>query len=206
MSSTSVSVVTPVSFNDVAAHGAEQYARDGFIVVPGLAYGSQLALGALGITLIFSVLRFSNFAHGDTMAFGTAFVILFTWWFQSMGITAGPLPTALLALPLGILVTIAMVLATDRVVYRFYRKQRAKPIIVVIVSTGVMFVMNGLVRMIIGTSEQNFSDGARMMLNPQDFKAATGLVEPLAIKTTHCLLYTSPSPRDRTTSRMPSSP
>jgi branched-chain amino acid transport system permease protein len=127
-----------------------------FIVVPGLAYGSQLALGALGITLIFSVLRFSNFAHGDTMAFGTAFVILFTWWFQSMGITAGPLPTALLALPLGILVTIAMVLATDRVVYRFYRKQRAKPIIVVIVSTGVMFVMNGLVRMIIGTSEQNF--------------------------------------------------
>jgi branched-chain amino acid transport system permease protein len=158
-----------------------------FIVVPGLAYGSQLALGALGITLIFSVLRFSNFAHGDTMAFGTAFVILFTWWFQSMGITAGPLPTALLALPLGILVTIAMVLATDRVVYRFYRKQRAKPIIVVIVSTGVMFVMNGLVRMIIGTSEQNFTDGARMMLNPQDFKAWTGLAEPLAIKTTQAI-------------------
>ena len=158
-----------------------------FIVVPGLAYGSQLALGALGITLIFSVLRFSNFAHGDTMAFGTAFVILFTWWFQSMGITAGPLPTALLALPFGILVTIAMVLATDRAVYRFYRKQRAKPIIVVIVSTGVMFVMNGLVRMIIGTSEQNFTDGARMLLNPQDFKTATGLAEPLAIKTTQAI-------------------
>lgn len=155
-----------------------------FIVVPGLAYGSQLALGALGVTLVFGVLRFSNFAHGDTMAFGTAFVILFTWWFQSMGITAGPLPTALLALPFGILVTIAMVLATDRVVYRYYRKVRAKSIIVVIVSAGVMFVMNGLVRMIIGTSEQNFTDGARMALNPQDFKAWTGLAEPLAIKTT----------------------
>ena len=155
-----------------------------FIVVPGLAYGSQLALGALGITLIFSVLRFSNFAHGDTMAFGTAFVILFTWWFQSMGITAGPLPTALLALPFGILATIAMLLATDRVVYRFYRKQKAKSIIVVIVSTGVMFVMNGLVRMIIGTSEINFGDGARMWLSPQDFKAWTGLAEPLAIKGT----------------------
>lgn len=155
-----------------------------FIVVPGLAYGSQLALGALGITLIFGVLRFSNFAHGDTMAFGTAFVILFTWWFQSMGISAGPLPTALLALPLGIAVTIAMVLGTDRLVYRFYRKQKAKPIILVIVSTGVMFVMNGLVRMIIGTSEKNFVDGARMVLSPQDFKAATGLAEPLAIKTT----------------------
>ncbi len=155
-----------------------------FILVPGIAYGSQLALGALGITLIFGVLRFSNFAHGDTMAFGTAFVILFTWWFQSLGITAGPLPTALLALPFGILVTIAMLLATDRVVYRFYRKQKAKPIILVIVSTGVMFVMNGLVRMIIGTSEKNFVDGARMALTPQDFKAWTGLAEPLAIKTT----------------------
>jgi branched-chain amino acid transport system permease protein len=158
-----------------------------FVLVPGLAYGSQLALGALGITLIFSVLRFSNFAHGDTMAFGTAFVILFTWWFQSMGITAGPLPTALLALPLGILVTIAMMLATDRVVYRYYRTVRAKPIIVVIVSTGVMFVMNGLVRLIIGTSEQTFTDGERMMLKPQDFKAWTGLDEALAIKTTSAI-------------------
>jgi len=50
-----------------------------------------------------------------------------------------------------------------------------------------MFVMNGLVRMIIGTSEQNFTDGARMLLNPQDFKAATGLAEPLAIKTTQAI-------------------
>ena len=155
-----------------------------FILVPGLAYGSQLALGALGVTLVFGVLRFSNFAHGDTMAFGTAFAILFTWWFQSMGIGFGPLPTALLALPFAIAITAAFVLATDRVVYRFYRRQRAKPIVLVIVSAGVMFVMNGLVRMIIGTSEKNFADGARMALNPQDFRAWTGLAEPLAIKTT----------------------
>ncbi|PTE14777.1 branched-chain amino acid ABC transporter permease [Pseudogemmobacter blasticus] len=158
-----------------------------FILIPGLAYGSQLALGALGVTLIFGVLRFSNFAHGDTMAFGTAFVILFTWWFQSMGITGGPLPTALLALPFGIAVTIAMVLGTDRVVYRFYRRQRAKPIILVIVSAGVMFVMNGLVRMIIGTSEKNFTDGSRFLLDPKTFRDATGLAEPLAIKTTQAV-------------------
>ncbi|MBE0553591.1 MAG: branched-chain amino acid ABC transporter permease [Rhodobacteraceae bacterium] len=158
-----------------------------FVLVPGLTYGSQLALGALGITLIFGVLRFSNFAHGDTMAFGTAFVILFTWWFQSMGISDGFLPTALLALPFGIAVTIAMVLGTDRVVYRFYRRQRAKPIILVIVSAGVMFVMNGLVRMIIGTSEKNFSDGSRFLLDPKVFRDATGLAEPLAIKTTQAV-------------------
>ena len=41
-----------------------------FVFIPALAYGSQLALGALGVTLIYGILRFSNFAHGDTMAFG----------------------------------------------------------------------------------------------------------------------------------------
>ena len=141
-----------------------------FVFIPALAYGSQLALGALGLTLVFGILRFSNFAHGDTMAFGTMWVILFTWWFQSMGISAGPLPTALLALPFGIAITAAFVLGTDRVVYRFYRKKKAAPIILVIVSTGVMFIMNGLTRMIIGAEEQTFADGARFVMTAQQFK------------------------------------
>lgn len=155
-----------------------------YVVVPAISYGSQLALGALGVTLIFGILRFSNFAHGDTMAFGTMVVILFTWWFQSMGITGGPLPTALLALPFGILITAALLLGTDRVVYAFYRRQKAQPIILVIVSAGVMFIMNGLVRLIIGPDEQNFADGERFVLTAQQFKDWTGLAEGLAIKTT----------------------
>ncbi|MBM3616387.1 MAG: branched-chain amino acid ABC transporter permease [Alphaproteobacteria bacterium] len=155
-----------------------------FVIVPGVAYGSQLALGALGVTLIFGVLRFSNFAHGDTMAFGTAIVIMFTWLFQSWGISFGPLPTALLALPFGIAVTSALVLTTDRGIYRFYRVQKAAPIILVIVSAGVMFVMNGLVRLIIGVEERNFVDGERFVLSAQTFKELTGLAEPLVIKTT----------------------
>ena len=162
-----------------------------YIVIPGATYGSQLALGALGITLIFAVLRFSNFAHGDTMAFGTAFVILFTWGFQALGIGFGPLPTALLALPFAILITIGLVLGTDRVVYRFYRKQKAAPIIMVIVSAGVMFVMNGLVRLIIGTEERNFADGAKFLLDPKVFKEVTGLAEPLAIKVTSAVTMTT---------------
>ncbi len=155
-----------------------------YVFIPGLAYGSQLALGALGVTLVYGILRFSNFAHGDTMAFGTMVTILLTWVFQSYGIGLGPLPTALLALPFGIAATAAFLLLTDRIVYRFYRKKKATSTVVVIVSLGVMFVMNGVVRLIIGVDEQNFSDGARFLLNPQDFKAATGLAEPLAIKTT----------------------
>ena len=39
-----------------------------FVIIPAITYGSQLALGALGVTLVYGILRFSNFAHGDTMA------------------------------------------------------------------------------------------------------------------------------------------
>ena len=65
-----------------------------FTVIPALAYGSQLALGAIFVTLIYAVLRFANFATGDMMSFGTMVAILFTWYFQSLGISLGVLPTA----------------------------------------------------------------------------------------------------------------
>ena len=155
-----------------------------FVVVPAMAYGSQLALGALGVTLIYGILRFSNFAHGDTMAFGAMVTVLVTWLFQSWGVSLGPLPTALLALPFGILGCMALLLLTDRVVYRFYRAQKAKPVILVIVSLGVTFVLNGVVRFIIGPDDQRFSDGERFIVSARTFREMTGLREGLAIKTT----------------------
>ncbi len=158
-----------------------------FVLVPGLAYGAQLAIGALGVTLIYGILRFSNFAHGDTMAFGTMSVILFTWAFQAIGISFGPLPTALLALPFGIAVTGLFLLGTDRTVYRFYRAQKAKPVILVIVSMGVMFIMNGLVRFIIGVRDISFADGERFIVTARGFKEMTGLEEGLALKTTQAI-------------------
>lgn len=158
-----------------------------FVLIPATAYGAQLAIGALGVTLIYGILRFSNFAHGDTMAFGTMATILVTWGMQNMGISLGPLPTALLALPFGIAATAGLLLLTDRTVYRFYRAQKAAPVILVIVSMGVMFVFNGIVRFIIGVGDQNFSDGTRFIIKARDFKEWTGLREGLAIKTTQGL-------------------
>lgn len=158
-------------------------ALSNFVLIPAVAYGSQLAIGALGVTLIYGILRFSNFAHGDSMAFGAMVTIFITWWFQSLGVSIAPLPTALLALPFGILATAAMVLATDRVVYRFYRQVKAKPIVFVMASIGVMFIMNGVVRFLIGPGEQRFADGARFIIKARDFKEMTGLREGLAFKT-----------------------
>ncbi|MCW1931400.1 branched-chain amino acid ABC transporter permease [Pararhodobacter zhoushanensis] len=153
-----------------------------FVLIPAISYGSQLALGALGITLIYGILRFSHFAHGDVMAFGTMLVILVTWALQSAGVSIDPLPTALLALPIGIIGTAILLLGTDRVVYRFYRKVRAAPIVVVMASLGVMFVVNGLVRFIIGPNDQNFADGARFLFTVREFRDYTGLDEGMGIR------------------------
>ncbi|MEM9795734.1 MAG: branched-chain amino acid ABC transporter permease [Pseudomonadota bacterium] len=158
-----------------------------FVLIPATAYGAQLALGALGVTLIYGILRFSNFAHGDTMAFGTMAVILATWGLQGAGITFGPLPTALLALPVGIAATAALLLLTDRTVYRFYRAKKAVPVTFVIASLGVMFIMNGLVRFVIGPDDQRFADGERFVISARAFREMTGLEEGLAIRTTQVI-------------------
>ena len=153
-----------------------------YVLIPATAYGSQLAFGALGVTIIYGILRFSNFAGGETMAVGAMFTILFTWLFQNLGISLGPLPTALLALPFSIIITIIYVLLTDRIVYRFYRKKKTDPSILVIVSLGVAMVMNGATRILIGTESRNFSDGERFIIKAREFKTMTGLAEGLSLR------------------------
>ena len=158
-----------------------------FVIVPAIAYGSQLALGALGITLVYGILRFANFSHGDLMAFGTMFAILATWQLQSWGVGLGALPTALLALPVAVAAAVAAALAADRTVFRFYRVRRAKPMVMAIASVGVMFVLNGLVRVAIGPDDRSFADGERYLLNAREFKTMTGLAEGLSVRTSQVL-------------------
>jgi branched-chain amino acid transport system permease protein len=158
-----------------------------FVLIPATAYGAQLALGALGVTLIYGILRFSNFAHGDTMAFGAMITILVTWGLQGAGVGFGPLPTALLALPVGIAATALLVLGTDRAIYSFYRERKAKPVVLVIVSMGVMFMMNGIVRFVIGPDDRNFADGERFIISARDFRDWSGLDEALAFRTSQAL-------------------
>ena len=158
-----------------------------FVLIPAISYGSQLALGALGVTLVFGILRFANFAHGETMAFGTMITILITWWLQSLGVGFGPLPTALLALPVAVLLCALFVVGTDKVVYRFYRERKTPPVVMVMVSVGVMFMMNGLIRFIIGPNDQRFADGERFLMKAGAFRQMTGLDEGLAIRSSQVI-------------------
>ena len=158
-----------------------------YVLIPSLSYGSQLALGAVGVTLVFGILRFANFAHGELMGLGCTVTIFFTWLFQSMGITNSFFPTALFAMPFAMLITIFIVLAIDQSVFRFYRINKSRPVIFVVASVGVMFMLNGLVRMLIGTDEIIFRDGQKFLVKAGLFKKMTGLNEGLALKQTQLL-------------------
>lgn len=158
-----------------------------FMLIPALAYGSQLALGALGITLIFSILRFAHFAHGDTMALGTAAVIGGTLFFQAQGISINPLPTALLAIPIGIVVMVLYLLAADKLVYKYFRKVKAKPLTFVMASLGVMFVTNGITRLFMGVGETRFEDGQRFLFTVREFRDFTGMAEGMALRSSQAI-------------------
>ncbi|MBT3457384.1 MAG: branched-chain amino acid ABC transporter permease [Thiotrichales bacterium] len=162
-----------------------------FVILPALSYGSQLALGALAVTLVYSILRFSNFAQGDSMAFGTMLVILISGFMISKGWTISGVPTALLAIPMALIGMAIYLLLIDRLIYKHYRRINAKQNIVgITASIGVMFVTGGIVRFILGASAQRFGDGERFIFSVREFKAFTGLEQGIALKTSQFLTVT----------------
>ena len=160
-----------------------------YLFVPALAYGSQLALGAIFVSLIYGILRFAYFTAGDLMSFGTMFTILFTWYFQYLGISLGFLPTALIAIPFGIIVTIFYVLLKDKLVFSYYRIKKSPPVMLAMVSIGTMFVTQAIVRIVIGPFDRRFFDGEKFIIKANEFKEMTGLNEGLAIKSTQVINF-----------------
>ena len=158
-----------------------------FTVLPALTYGSQLALGAIFVTLIYGILRFANFATGDMMSFGTMFAVLLTYYFQSIGLNLGFLPTALLTIPFAVLMMIIYMLTIDKFVFSYYRIKKSPPVQLAMVSVGVMFVTQAIIRIIIGPSDRRFLDGEKFILKASEFKEITGLNEGLTIKYTQII-------------------
>ena len=158
-----------------------------YTIIPALTYGSQLALGAIFVTLIYGILRFANFATGDMMSFGTMIAVLITFYFQSIGINFGFLPTALLALPFAIIAMIIYMLFIDKFVFSYYRIKKSPPVQLAMVSVGVMFVTQAIIRIIIGPFDRRFFDGQKFIIKASEFKDITGLNEGLVIKSTQII-------------------
>tara|TARA_B100001750_G_scaffold202706_1_gene178124 strand:- start:27 stop:890 length:864 start_codon:yes stop_codon:yes gene_type:complete len=121
------------------------------------------------------------------MSFGTMFAVLLTFYFQSKGINFGFLPTALLTLPFAIIIMILYMLLIDKFVFSYYRIKKSPPVQLAMVSVGVMFVTQAIIRIIIGPYDRRFLDGEKFILKANEFKEMTGLNEGLAIKSTQLI-------------------
>ena len=121
-----------------------------FLVLPGITYGSALALGALGVTLVFGILRFAHFAHGDMMAFGAMVSLIGVELLNSYGIFTYPIPAGLIFLPVAMMVTALLAISLDKGVYSYYRRIKSPPVVMVMASIGVLFLLNGVTRLIKG--------------------------------------------------------
>ena len=121
------------------------------------------------------------------MSFGTMVTILFTWYFQSLGVSLGILPTALIAIPFAIIFMVSYMLLIDKFVFKYYRVSKSPPVQLAMVSIGVMFVTQAVVRIIIGPGDRRFFDGEKFIIKAREFKEMTGLNEGLALKSTQVI-------------------
>jgi branched-subunit amino acid ABC-type transport system permease component len=117
-------------------------------VIPGLVLGSIYALGAIGVSMIYSILRFAHFAHGDLMTFGAyvAFAVV-----VALGVSP------VVAMPFALAGTVAASLVIDRAVYRPFRRHR--PIVVVIASFGVALMIRAAIMLIWGVQPAPYVEG-----------------------------------------------
>ena len=120
------------------------------LLIYGVVLGSILALGAIGVSLTFGILRFANFSHGDMMTLGAYFALLGVW--------AG-LPV-LAAGVLAALATAGSALVIDRAIYR--RLRRTQPVILLIASFGVALILRSLVQLIWGGSNQVYTTAIQL--------------------------------------------
>ncbi len=103
-------------------------------ILNGIVLGSIIVLGATGLSLIYGVRRFANFAHGDMMTLGAYFV----WTFAAMANINFAL-AFILALPLGALVGIA----SEFLIFRNLRGRG--PVIMLVASVGLAFFLQNTV-------------------------------------------------------------
>jgi len=124
------------------------------VLISGAVIGSIYAMGAIGITLIFSILRFAHFAHGDLMTTGAFITFALTALFPQAGIAIG-IPTAFLMLPIAMVITSLLAVGIDKAFYKPLRNHNVKPIVLVMASIGVTLMLQGVLRLFFGTTSRN---------------------------------------------------
>ncbi len=115
-----------------------------YYLIPGLVLGCIYALGAIGLTLTFGIMRFANFSHGEFMTLGA----YFTW---SMVQLTDWHPVVFLPVSVGL--TIIVVLTCHRTVFK--PVWTAPPIILVVASFGLMLMIRSAIQFIWSVQPQD---------------------------------------------------
>jgi len=112
-------------------------------IVTGLGIGSIYALMALGYSLVFSILNFSNFAHGAIIMVGAYVGYLFC---SIIG-----LPFILSLIITGIIIGILSIV-NERLAYRTLRERNAPSLYLIITAMGISIILENLVYSTIGSN------------------------------------------------------
>lgn len=144
------------------------------LVIIGIIVGSIVGLGAMGLTLSYGVMKFANFAHGDSMALGMflAFIVVgdLGWAGGNIGRLSfgwGMIPAIALAMA-----GVAMLnVGADLTIYRRLRSRGAGIIAMAIASLGLGIMVRAVVQMIWGSAPQRYATGINPALTlPGDLK------------------------------------
>jgi neutral amino acid transport system permease protein len=121
------------------AYGVHDVAQTG---LNGLSLGSVYALGAVGLTLVYGILKLVNFAHGEFLTFGAymAFLVNVTW--------GAPL---VLGIAFAIVATAVLGVAFERIMWGPMRARKAGLLQLLLMSIGLLFLLQNSIQFIWGT-------------------------------------------------------
>lgn len=154
------------------------------ILFDALSLGSLFALGALGIALIFGVMRLVNFAHGDYIAF-CVFVLI---WPTTEAVTilfVGQLPPVLLVLVV-LLVGAGISVLSELVVFR--RLRNANPATMMIASFALGFVIKHVLLMLYSSRPKSISILPELAQQVEILGARIPLLQVVTIAATIAIL------------------
>jgi len=136
------------------------------LVFYGIVFGSIIALGAIGLTLVFGIIRFANFAHGDLMSTGAYFALFMVTgllsWIGVPDTTFGALSFGwrmLIAFPVSMSIVGCLAIAVDRILYRKLRKNKSSAVMLAISSLGVAFILRMLILIFWGADSLFYRPG-----------------------------------------------
>lgn len=141
------------------------------LIAYGIILGSIITLGAVGLTLIYGIVNFANFAQGDLMTIG-AYIALFmtSVFFPAFGITDSPIGplsfgwAMLVSFIPAMLITGLVAVVVDRLVYRRLRELRVRAVMLAIASLAIAFVMRSMIYLAWGPDFHFYSKGLRETL------------------------------------------